>query len=135
MWRSGPEHASWSPEGYRRCTVGAAGRDTSGRAGCPEDSRRLGTAWHGCGPFTHTESRDRPAEVFGCRWTLHTVRSGRLTCCCPVITVLRSETGADAWRVQSSPQNERGRHAPLRFLAVHRHLWVRIALNLRGIEV
>lgn len=59
------------PEGYR-VALSVRGRDYEWPGGISAGLETLGKGWHGCGPFTHTEPRDRPAEVFGGKVTLHT---------------------------------------------------------------
>jgi uncharacterized protein len=59
------------PPGYR-VALSVRGKDYAYPGGASEGLETLGTAWSGCGPFTHTDPRDRPAHVFGGTVTLHT---------------------------------------------------------------
>ena len=59
------------PEGYR-VALSVRGKDYQWPGGESAGLETLGKGWHGCGPFTHTESRDRPADIFGGNVTLHT---------------------------------------------------------------
>lgn len=60
-----------APASYR-VALSVRGRDYVWPGGKSEGLETLGKAWHGCGPFTHEEPRDRPAEVYGGKVTLHT---------------------------------------------------------------
>jgi predicted acyl esterase len=60
-----------APAGYR-VALSVRGRDYVWPGGKSKGLETLGKAWHGCGPFTHEEPRDRPAEIFGGKVTLHT---------------------------------------------------------------
>jgi predicted acyl esterase len=59
------------PSGYR-VALSVRGKDYVYPGGPSEGLETLGTAWSGCGPFTHNDPRDRPAHVFGGTVTLHT---------------------------------------------------------------
>lgn len=59
------------PPGYR-VALSVRGKDYAYPGGASEGLETLGTAWSGCGPFTHTDPRDRPAHVFGGTVTLFT---------------------------------------------------------------
>ncbi len=59
------------PSGYR-VALSVRGKDYVYPGGPSEGLETLGTAWSGCGPFTHTDPIDRPAHVFGGTVTLHT---------------------------------------------------------------
>ena len=59
------------PPGYR-VALSVRGKDYVYPGGPSEGLETLGTAWSGCGPFTHTDPIDRPAYVFGGTVTLHT---------------------------------------------------------------
>jgi uncharacterized protein len=60
-----------APEGYR-IALSVRGKDYAYPGGASGGLETLGTAWTGCGPFTHTDPVDRPASVFGGNVTLHT---------------------------------------------------------------
>jgi len=60
-----------APKGYR-IALSVRGKDYVYPGGASEGLETLGTAWTGCGPFTHNDPTDRPAAVFGGNVTLHT---------------------------------------------------------------
>lgn len=60
-----------APAGYR-LALSVRGRDYVYPGGESAGLETLGTAWTGCGPFTHTDPTDRPASIFGGNVTLYT---------------------------------------------------------------
>jgi uncharacterized protein len=60
-----------APAGYR-VVLSVRGKDHICQTGTSANLKTLGEHFHGCGPFTHKEPRDRPFEVFGGKVTLHT---------------------------------------------------------------
>jgi uncharacterized protein len=72
------------PPGYR-IALSVRGKDYEYPGGPGEGLETLGQKWTGCAVFTHTDPRDRPAEIFSGKVTLHTGQDHQSFVLLPII--------------------------------------------------